>query len=260
MRPHRASKAISALQCSNRSAGAGVSDLRLPRIWYLATASRGHDAVRISVIIPAFNAARTIEQTIASVLEQKRPPDEILLVDDGSTDDTGSRAARLSPCIRVLGQANLGPPAATNRGIREAAGTHLAFIDADDLWSPDKLARQEAAFAAEPELDAVFGHMRSFVCPSATADERRHWHIPGEPQPGWMLGTLLVKQTAVDRVGLLDERFRIGAAIEWLARIRDGDLRLRMLDAVMMHGRGCAGSLSQRSDARGKGYLKPIRG
>jgi glycosyltransferase involved in cell wall biosynthesis len=215
--------------------------------------------VRISVIIPAFNAARTIEQTIASVLYQKRPPDEILLVDDGSSDDTGSRAARLSPCIKVLGQANLGPPAAINHGIREAAGTHLAFIDADDLWPPDKLAEQEAAFAAEPEIDAVFGHIRSFVCPSATPDERRHWHIPSEPQAGWMLGTLLVKQTAVDRVGLLDERFRIGAAIEWLARMRDGDLRLRMLDAVMMHRRVHAGSLSQRSDARDKGYLKLIR-
>jgi glycosyltransferase involved in cell wall biosynthesis len=215
--------------------------------------------VRISVIIPAFDAARTIEQTIASVLEQERPPDEILLVDDGSTDDTASRAARLSPCVKVLGQANLGPPAAINHGIREAAGTHLAFIDADDLWSPDKLARQEVAFAAEPQLDAVFAHMRSFVCPSATADERRRWHIPSEPQPGWMLGTLLVKRTAVDRVGLLDERFRIGAAIEWLARIRDCRLRLRMLDAVMMHRRVHAGSLSQRSDARDKGYLKLVR-
>src|SRR5260221_14085452 len=132
MRLHRASKVISALQCSNPSAGAGVSDLRLPRIWCSATASRGHDAVRISVIIPAFNAARPIEQTIVRVLEQKRPPDEILLVDAGSTDETATLAARLSPLVRVLGQANLGPPAATNHGIREAAGTHVAFIDADD--------------------------------------------------------------------------------------------------------------------------------
>jgi glycosyltransferase involved in cell wall biosynthesis len=216
-------------------------------------------AVRISVIIPAFNAARTIEETIASVLAQERPPEEILLVDDGSTDDTGSRAARLSPLVRVLGQANLGPPAATNRGIREAAGTHLAFIDADDLWSPDKLARQAAAFADDPMLDAVFGHMHSFACPSATDDERRQWHIPSEPQAGWMLGTLLVKRTAIDRVGILDERFRIGAAIEWLARMREQELRLRMLDAVMLHRRIHAGSLSQRSDTRDKGYLQLIR-
>ena len=216
-------------------------------------------AVRISVIIPAFNAARTIEETIASVFAQERPPDEILLVDDGSTDDTGSRAARLSPRVKVLGQANLGPPAAINRGIREAAGTHLAFIDADDIWSSGKLAQQEAAFAAEPIVDAVFGHMRSFACPSATADERRHWHIPSEPQPGWLLGTLLVKRTAVDRAGVLDERFRIGAAIEWFARMRDLGLSLQMMDAVMMHRRVHAGSLSQRSDTRDKGYLKLIQ-
>jgi glycosyltransferase involved in cell wall biosynthesis len=215
--------------------------------------------VRISVIIPAFNAARTIEETITSVLEQERPPDEILLVDDGSTDDTASRASRPSPLVKVLGQTNLGPPAAINHGIREAAGTHLAFIDADDLWPADKLSRQAAAFADEPMLDAVFGHMHSFACPSATADERRRWHIPSEPQPGWMLGTLLVKRTTLDLVGLLDERFRIGAAIEWLARLREHKLRLRMLDAVMLHRRIHSGSLSQRSDTRDKGYLQLIR-
>jgi glycosyltransferase involved in cell wall biosynthesis len=215
--------------------------------------------VQISVVIPAFNAARTIGESITSVLAQERPPDEIIVIDDGSTDDTGGRAARLSPRVKVLGQANLGPPAAINNGIREAGGTHLAFIDADDLWSPDKLALQEAAFAAEPALDAAFGHMRSFACPSATADERRRWRIPSGPQPGWLLGTLLVKRTAVDRVGLLDERFRIGAAIDWFARMRDRDLDLRMLDAVMMHRRVHEGSLSQRSDARDKGYLQLVR-
>lgn len=216
-------------------------------------------AMRISVVIPAFNAARTIDETIASVLAQERPPDEILVIDDGSTDDTGKRAARLSPRIRVLGQVNLGQPAAVNHGIREAAGTHLAFIDADDLWSTDKLARQEAAFTAEPALDAAFGHMRSFACPSATADELRRWHIPSEPQPGWLLGTLLMKRTAIDRVGMLDERFRIGAPIEWFARMHDRNLNLRMLNAVTMHRRVHAGSLSQRSDTRDKGYLQLVK-
>jgi glycosyltransferase involved in cell wall biosynthesis len=215
--------------------------------------------VRISVIIPAFNAVRTIGETIASVLSQEHLPQEILLVNDGSTDETARVASRLSPLVRVLDQANLGPPAAINHGIREAAGTHLAFIDADDLWSADKVTLQAAAFADDPMLDAVFGHMRFFACPSATADERRRWHVPSEPQPGWLLGTLLMKRTAIDRIGLFDERFRIGAAIEWLARLRQHDLRLRMLDAVVMHRRVHAGSLSQRSDARDKGYLQLVR-
>ncbi|MGE3874436.1 MAG: glycosyltransferase family 2 protein [Parvibaculaceae bacterium] len=215
--------------------------------------------MRISVITPAFNAARTIEETIASVLGQERPPDEILLVDDGSTDDTARRAARLSPLVRVLSQANLGPPAAVNHGIREATGTHLAFIDADDLWPADKLARQDAAFAEDPTLAGVFGLMESFACPSATAQERRQWHIPSGAQPGWLLGTLLVQRPVFDAIGLFDESFRIGAAIDWIARLRERDLRLRMLDAVLLRRRVHAGSLSQRSDQRDKGYLKLIK-
>jgi glycosyltransferase involved in cell wall biosynthesis len=215
--------------------------------------------VRISVIIPAFNAARTVEETIASVLQQNRLPDEVLLVDDGSTDDTARRAERLSPLVKILSQANSGQPAAINRGISEALGTHLAFIDADDFWPPDKLWRQQAAFTEEPALACVFGHMKSFACPSATADERRKWRIPSESQPGWVLGTLLARRTVFDDIGVFEERFRIGAAIEWLARLRGRNLRLRMLDAVLLHRRIHASSLSQRSDARDEGYLKLIK-
>lgn len=120
----------------------------------------------VSVITPVWNAAATLEATVASARAQVRGDWEMLLVDDGSTDGSGALAARLAaeePRIRLLGGTERrGPAAARNEGIRAARGRYVAFLDADDLWYPEKLARQigymEAAgapftFAAVRRID-----------------------------------------------------------------------------------------------------------
>ena len=95
----------------------------------------------VSVVIPAYNAARFLLETLESVRRQSRQPLEVLVVDDGSTDDT-ARIARDVPGVRVVRQANAGVSAARNRGIEEARGSLIAFLDADDAWREDKLAIQ----------------------------------------------------------------------------------------------------------------------
>ena len=97
----------------------------------------------ISVVIPAYNAERFIATAIASVLAQTRPATEILVIDDGSTDSTAARATAAG--ARVIAQRNQGPASARNTGIREAGEAWVAFLDADDAWTPDKLDRQWAA-------------------------------------------------------------------------------------------------------------------
>jgi len=100
----------------------------------------------VSVVTPVWNAAATLAATVASVRAQSFADWEMLLVDDGSTDGSGALAARLAaeePRIRILGHArNLGAAAARNRAIRAARGRWIAFLDADDLWRPEKLALQ----------------------------------------------------------------------------------------------------------------------
>ncbi|MCB0254097.1 MAG: glycosyltransferase [Anaerolineae bacterium] len=91
----------------------------------------------LSVIIPAYNAAAYVRQTIDSALNQTRPGIEIIVVDDGSTDATPDILASFGDRIRTIRQPNQGPAAARNRGITSASGTWLAFLDADDLWLPD---------------------------------------------------------------------------------------------------------------------------
>lgn len=107
----------------------------------------------ISVIIPTFNRRREVLRAIASVKAQSFPADEILVIDDGSTDDTPDHVCALSAPVRYVRTANHGVSAARNRGIREARGEWIAFLDSDDEWSRDKLARQ---MEAGRDADLVF--------------------------------------------------------------------------------------------------------
>jgi hypothetical protein len=107
----------------------------------------------VSVIIPAYNAEATVGETLDSARAQSEPRIEILVVDDGSTDKTSeivSAIAATDPRVRLICQANAGVAAARNAGLAEARGRFAAWLDADDLWHPTKLARQIAVFDAAP--------------------------------------------------------------------------------------------------------------
>ncbi len=97
--------------------------------------------ITVSIITPCYNGAPYIGQTLQSVRAQTRPPLEVIVIDDGSTDESAAIAETFSPLVRVLRQANQGESVARNRGIAEARGTHLLFLDADDLLAPEALAR-----------------------------------------------------------------------------------------------------------------------
>ena len=106
------------------------------------------EAAPVSVVIPAYNAARFLPDALDSVGAQTLPPAEVLVIDDGSTDATGALAQSHPVGARLIRQANAGSAAARNRGLHAATARYVAFLDADDVWEPDKLARQLAALAA----------------------------------------------------------------------------------------------------------------
>ncbi len=119
------------------------------------SADRGDDGT-VSVIIPTFNGGAFIRETIASVLAQTSPPLEVIVCDDGSTDDTPRLLRGLDARVRVLEQTNRGVSAARNLGAHHATGRYLAFLDHDDLWEPDFLATQVAALRADRRLGLVY--------------------------------------------------------------------------------------------------------
>jgi glycosyltransferase involved in cell wall biosynthesis len=118
----------------------------------------------ISAVVAAYQAEDFIAEALDSILGQTRPPDEVVVVDDGSTDGTARILAGYGDRIRVVRQENKGYPVAMNRAIQESRGDFVAPCGADDVWEPQKLEWQVAALVAHPEVGVLFGHAVFFGC------------------------------------------------------------------------------------------------
>ena len=129
----------------------------------------------VSVVIPTYNYGRYVTEAVDSALAQTYPAVEVIVVDDGSTDDTRERLAAYGDRIRYIYQANAGLSAARNTGIRAASGPFVAFLDSDDAFHPRKLELQMALFAARPEL--------GLVGTAQFSDEPRVWADIAPPAP-----------------------------------------------------------------------------
>jgi len=169
---------------------------------------------RVSVIIPTYNYARFIEQAIESVLVQSYRDFEIIVVDDGSTDNTEEVVAKFDNRVHYIRQANRGPNAARNTGIRAARGEFIAFLDADDLWLPEKLALQIELAAARPEAGLIYGGILLFD----SATQAVIGYAPlSRLHEGWVMRHLymdqfvtsptpLIRREVFEQVGIFDER------------------------------------------------------
>jgi glycosyltransferase involved in cell wall biosynthesis len=145
----------------------------------------------ISVLIPAYNGEPYLADAINSVLAQNYRPIEIIVIDDGSTDGTASIAQSFQD-VRYTYQTNGGISVALNHGIELAAGDYFSFLDADDLWTPNKLLRQMQCFEYDAALDMVFGHMQQFYdIPDGVEGQN-----VSPPVEGYFKGTLLISRTA----------------------------------------------------------------
>ena len=166
----------------------------------------------VSVVIPTYNRGHVIERAVASVLEQTYRPVEIVVVDDGSTDDTMERLGRiLVPELKVLSTArNVGPARARNLGIAGSTGDYVAFLDSDDAWEPWKLEAQVRVLrnALSSRLGAVYCGRRIRLADGTRMEVRPHHR--GDIFAALLrrncvpLPTLLVKRAVLDAVGTFD--------------------------------------------------------
>jgi GT2 family glycosyltransferase len=147
----------------------------------------------ISVIIPTYDHAAFLPQAVESVLAQTRRADELIVVDDGSTDGTGEMVARRYPAVRLLTQPNRGLSAARNRGLQAARGDLVVFLDADDWLTPDALAAKSSVLERDATLGWVYSDL--FLTDEAGAVTRRvseAWRYPGRRLEGWIFEELLL--------------------------------------------------------------------
>ena len=191
----------------------------------------------ISIIIPVYNGAQYLAPCIESVLAQTYHDFELILIDDGSTDNTASVAEQYSDLLHYEFQKNSGAGAARNRGVHLAQGSFLAFIDADDLWVPEKLSAQMAVFTSDPTVEMVYGHVKQFVSPELTTDRKRPINQIVEVMPGYHVGTLLIKRDAFHRVGKFEDHFELAEFLDWYSRGIDLGLKSHMLPDIVMKRR-----------------------
>ena len=212
------------------------------------------DEPLISVVIPVFDAERTLGQAVASVLAQTHRALEVLVVDDGSTDGSAEVVRRISDArVRLVAEGHGGAAAARNAGVARARGALLAFLDADDLWDRRKLERQCSVLRAEPSIDMVFGHAVS------VRSGGNGGLVPcGAPVPGHSSGTLLIRTAAFRRVGPFATEWRVGEFIDWYARAIDLGLSQVMLPDVVLQRRVHDGNLGARAGASRQDYARVV--
>lgn len=190
----------------------------------------------LSVIVPAYNAERTLAEALDSVLAQTPRDAEVIVIDDGSTDRTIEVAETFGSLLRIIRAPHSGIAATVNRGMREARGKLIASIDADDRWLPHKLERQLAAIDADPSIGAVFGYVRQFLSPEMS-DQRWRFAFSDDPMPGLQRGVMLMRREVWGRVGEMETHLTAGEFVSWYARAVDAGVTMQMIPDVVYERR-----------------------
>jgi glycosyltransferase involved in cell wall biosynthesis len=191
----------------------------------------------ISCIVPVFNGETYLAEALDSILVQAWRPIEVILVDDGSTDGTAQVAERYGERITYVRQANAGPAAARNRGLDAAAGAFVAFLDADDLWHENKLARQMARFEARPELELCIAHLENFRTPDMKQENDRPNDFGLAKSQLGTTQAIVARRALFDKVGPFDVNLKHRDAMEWLSRAVDVEAVIEILPDVLVFRR-----------------------
>lgn len=207
----------------------------------------------VSCIVPVFNCEAYLAASIESILAQDQWRLDIIVVDDGSTDGTAQVIRSFAGRIRGALQPNAGPAVARNTGLAAARGEFIAFNDADDLWTPDKLAVQMAVLDARPELEFCVAHVQNFwVDEMKDEADRYRGHRRSEPIAGWVTPTLLARRSAFDRVGPMNAALGHGDSADWFLRAREMGVRGELLPDVLLRRRIHANNRSRVTAAQSR--------
>jgi GT2 family glycosyltransferase len=189
----------------------------------------------ISVIIPVFNGVTFLHGAVRSILAQDYPSLDIIIIDDGSTEDVAAAVRTLPVEVRLFRRANSGPAAARNWGIREATGELVAFLDVDDEWPVGNLHHMSAMLRKTPGLDIVIGHGQ--LVRLDAADGKGYFvGSPLESFP-WYIAAALFRREVFTKVGLFDETLRFAEDADWFRRAEEAGLAVERLPHISLHVR-----------------------
>ncbi|MCB0025264.1 MAG: glycosyltransferase family 2 protein [Caldilinea sp.] len=191
---------------------------------------------QVSAIVVVRNGERFLRDALQSIAAQTRPPDEILVIDGQSSDST-AQIAQSFPGVRYLLQPDLGIANARNLAIAHAMGDFLAFLDADDRWTPDKVAVQLELMLANPHLMYTTTFLRLFYEPGTVERPGFQAEGFGPGIEGRFPGTMLTRREVFQRVGPFDPAFALAFEIDWFARAQDAGEHSAVIERVLLHKR-----------------------
>lgn len=191
----------------------------------------------ISVIIPVYNCENYLGEAIESVLAQNYNPIEIIIVNDGSTDNTEQVAKHYSDHIKYIFQKNSGIGSARNTGVDISTGDYLAFLDSDDLWVKNKLGRQMGVVNADNSIEIIYGNVTQFFSPELFDELKLKYKCPQEPIAGKFAGTMLIKKENFFKVGKFTAHKSVGVDLDWHLRAKEENMNIKILDDILLERR-----------------------
>jgi glycosyltransferase involved in cell wall biosynthesis len=203
----------------------------------------------VSVIIPVYNGARHLRAALESVFAQTYWPFEVIVVDDGSVDDSGI-IAQSFPDVRYIHHPNQGVAVARNRGIEAARGEFLAFLDQDDLWTTEKLKLQIGYLLSHPDLGYTLTQQQYFLDPGATLPAWFRKELFSSVHTGWSLGTTVIRRTAFEKVGNFVTGYSAASDSDWFFRAKAAAIPMAVVPELLL--------LKRIHDANESGRAKEV--
>lgn len=194
----------------------------------------------VSIIVPVYNGARFVAEALQSILAQTFRAYEVLIIDDGSTDESRTIVQQVmdtSPQLRYFYQQNSGVSAARNRGILASRGSLIAFLDQDDRWARDALATQVTYHQLHPEVGYTLAQQICFLEPGCSSPTWFQLQTVSQPHIGYLPGTLMVKRAIFDQIGLFNPEIAISSDADWFARANDAQVPTHTLAQVLLERR-----------------------
>jgi glycosyltransferase involved in cell wall biosynthesis len=194
----------------------------------------------VAALIPVWNGAAFLAEALESVLSQEPAVDEVVVIDDGSTDDSGAIARGFGPRVRCVRQENGGLAVARNAAVRESRSDLIAFLDADDVWPPGRLARLLRALEENPDCGIAQGRLQRMV----RNDQSMRWELVNESWRAPNVATALIRRSAFMIVGPFDVSVAGGDDVDWLLRAKEIGVREAHLEAITLHYRRHDGNMT----------------
>ncbi len=212
----------------------------------------------VSVVIPVYNGERYLGGAIENVLAQDYRPIEIIVIDDGSTDNTEPVARSYGRDIVYAHQENRGPAAARNKGLQIASGDIVGFLDVDDLWSENKLPVQFARLADDPSVEIVLGltQLMKLQVDEEGRPKFEKWH---DPFCAFLLGAALFRKSVFEKLGFFDETLYHSEDTDWFLRIREMQVCTTLIDEVSLFYRWHESNMTLDSAGCNRYLIKALK-